>query len=424
MGIRSGGCFGLSARERILLLIGQHLCNAPRPQKEALALMDAGYDVTIAGCWHDDVFAERDQQLIQQHNYRFQPYLDMRPTKTAARFSARLKSKASRIFWRKLKRFSSGLLGYGARDMLGFARRFRADLTIGHCEGSLWACERLHQSGQRVGVDFEDWFSRDLLPEARADRPIEELDRLECAIARESVYHVTTSDVLANAMAVAHGTTPAATVYNVFPAQDAVATDGGRRDRLTEDHPSLHWFSQTTGPGRGLEEVCDAVAQVKEPLELHFRGRCEPEYEASLRQRLREDQREFFRVHDTVPNAELTSRIAEHDIGLAMEQPYCASRDLTITNKFFQYLQGGLAVIATETGGQCEGVAKAECGLLVKPSSQADLVAALRQLLGERERLILERAASKRAAERLFNWERMAPIVVENVERALAGRDS
>ena len=407
-------------KPRILLLIGQHLCNAPRPQKEALALMNAGYDVTIAGCWHDPDFAARDQQLIEQHKYQFQPYLDMRPTKTVARFCARLRSKVARIFWRKLRRFSPNLLGYGVGDMFRFARRFRADLTIGHCEGSLWACERLHDGGLRVGVDFEDWFSQDLLPEARADRPIEELDRLEKAAACHSAYHVTTSDILAKTMAEAHGTTPATTVYNVFPAM--VSSDDNRtaKDRITEGRPSLHWFSQTMGPGRGLEEVCDAVAEINVPLELHLRGRCEPAYEASLRNRLRADQCEFFRVHDTVLNAELPRRIAEHDIGLATEQPYCASRDLTITNKFFQYMQAGLAVVATETAGQREGIKKAECGLLVKPSSQKDLVAALKQLLGDSERLQSEKVASKRAAERLFSWEHMAPVVVENVERALA----
>lgn len=56
-------------------------------------------------------------------------------------------------------------------------------------------------------------------------------------------------------------------------------------------------------------------------------------------------------IHPTVPNSQLLSRIAEHDIGLALETPEIQSRNLTITNKVFQYLQAGLAVIATDTIG-------------------------------------------------------------------------
>lgn len=36
-----------------LILIGSHICNAPRPQKEAEALASAGHYVTVARFWSD-----------------------------------------------------------------------------------------------------------------------------------------------------------------------------------------------------------------------------------------------------------------------------------------------------------------------------------------------------------------------------------
>tara|TARA_Y100001934_G_scaffold278324_1_gene379281 strand:+ start:5006 stop:6247 length:1242 start_codon:yes stop_codon:yes gene_type:complete len=408
-------------KPRILLLIGQHLSNAPRPQKEALALMDAGFDVTISGSWNDELQAKRDLELVERHNYRLRNYLDIRPSRKLRRFAGRVRNRVARIGWRRLKRFSPELLGYGARAMYRFARDFSADLTIGHSEASLWACRRLHESGRRIGVDFEDWFSRDLLPEARAARPISKLAELEKFAAEHSTYHLTTSDVLAKAMSEANETRRAATVYNVFPRAEGTDIDGQRLDRITDDRPSLHWYSQTVGPGRGLEEVCDAVAQIDEPLELHFRGRCDPDYEGSLRQRLRDDQRAFFKIHDTVSNAELPSRIADHDIGLALEQLYCDSRNLTITNKFFQYLQGGLAVVASRTDGQVEGVSKAKCGVLVEPGNVDDLKRGLLPLLKDRQHLEEQKVAARHAAKECFSWEHMQPIVVEQAEKALAG---
>jgi hypothetical protein len=48
---------------KILILIGGHLCNAPRPQKEADTLAQAGHDVTVAGFWFDPEFVKRDRQF-------------------------------------------------------------------------------------------------------------------------------------------------------------------------------------------------------------------------------------------------------------------------------------------------------------------------------------------------------------------------
>jgi hypothetical protein len=56
---------------------------------------------------------------------------------------------------------------------------------------------------------------------------------------------------------------------------------------------------------------------------------------------------------DLVPPDELIPRTAEHDLGLALEQP-SASRNRTIclTNKLFTYLLAGIPFVATDTPGQ------------------------------------------------------------------------
>ncbi len=120
---------------RILILIAQHLHTAPRPQKEALALAKAGYDVTIAGAWHDDTFARRDAQLVEAHAYQLACYADFRPRYPIKRFALRLQSKLARMAWQRQGWFSPALLGYGVKQMHRFARNFAADLTIVHSEG-------------------------------------------------------------------------------------------------------------------------------------------------------------------------------------------------------------------------------------------------------------------------------------------------
>ncbi len=408
-----------ASRGRILILIAQHLHTAPRPQKEALALAKAGYDVTIAGAWHDETFAQRDRQLVREHGYQLACYADFRPRRPVTRTLLRLQSKVARLAWQHQGRFSPALLGYGVRQMHKFARQFAADLTIVHAEGSLWVGDQLLRAKRRVRVDFEDWFSNDLLPEARVHRPIEQLRQMEHRLMQQCRYCLTPSQAMAQAMAAAFDTDALTCIYNVFPFAERRALDGEWRDRIDRQHPSLHWFSQTIGPGRGLEMLCDALSRISEPFELHLRGRCKPDYEAALRQRLRPEQRGQLVVHATVSNHELLSRIAEHDIGLALEQPDCPSRDLTVTNKLFQYLQGGLALIATQTQGQAEAVAAAECGRLVPPHDKTALTDAIAVLLRDPEQRRREQQKALHAAQSKLCWERMEARVIAAADAAL-----
>ncbi len=224
---------------------------------------------------------------------------------------------------------------------------------------------------------------------------------------------------MAQALASAFDTDAPTCVYNVFPFAERCTLDGEWRDRVDRQRPSLHWFSQTIGPGRGLEMLCDALSRIASPFELHLRGRCQADYEAALRQRLRPEQREQLIIHATVPNGELLSRIAEHDIGLALESCDYPSRDLTVSNKLFQYLQGGLALIATQTQGQAEVVAVARCGRLVPPDDTAALTQAIAELLNDLEKRQREQQAALAAAQHTFCWERMEARVVSAAETAL-----
>ena len=47
--------------KEILVLIGAHICTAPRPQKEAETLADPGYQVTVMGLWSEPELIQRDR---------------------------------------------------------------------------------------------------------------------------------------------------------------------------------------------------------------------------------------------------------------------------------------------------------------------------------------------------------------------------
>jgi glycosyltransferase involved in cell wall biosynthesis len=125
-------------------------------------------------------------------------------------------------------------------------------------------------------------------------------------------------------------------------------------------------------------------------------------------------------LHPLVPNEQLLSRLAEHDIGFAGEQIYCRNKDLTVSNKILHYLLGGLAVVASDTAGQREVATQAKGAVtLYEPGNPAALAQALRTLIDSPDGLARAKAASLPAAARTFCWERQEQVLLRNVENAL-----
>ncbi|MBI1292205.1 glycosyltransferase [bacterium] len=388
---------------RVLILIGGHLCTAPRPQKEADALARLGAEVQVRGVRIDDGLAAMDRALASRFSFDY-----LNPTGSVGRGLARLRRGAARRF-RRLglpERF-----GLCPREMLRVARELRPQLVIAHSEAALWAADRLADEGFPVGVDLEDWFSEDLLPAARASRPVKDLARLEGSLLRRGVYRLTTSRALAAALAERHGVAPPTVVRNVFPlgAEPTIARSGPVR---------LHWFSQTIGPGRGLELLFEALRLLSAPVEVHLRGTLYARYRGWIDSQIPPAWRDRVHLHAPVPNADLHSAISQHDIGLALESSLIPSRDLTITNKLFQYLTAGLAVIATKTAGQREAMEEAPgAGVLIDETPNA-LAAAIEQLASDNDLLLSMRRTAREAARERHCWEREEPTLLEEFHRA------
>src|SRR5438132_7572705 len=193
---------------RILILVAGHLCNAPRPLKEADTLAAAGHEVTVRGSWFDSELADRDRDLALNRRFGFEPIQDLRlgsltnrPKQLAMRARRRLAHEAQVRFGK----FTPAVLGYDVNAVLKTALSERADLTIVHSEAGLWVGSELLKQGMRVGVDFEDWFSEDLLPQDRAGRPVSQLKNYEAELMRQADYRVTTSRALGEALGYAYG---------------------------------------------------------------------------------------------------------------------------------------------------------------------------------------------------------------------------
>jgi glycosyltransferase involved in cell wall biosynthesis len=404
----------MSTPARILILTSGNLCRNPRPAKEADTLARAGHQVTVLHPSEGKTFDLLDAGLAAGAGYQNEILaFDVTPR-------ARLARRLSRWLARRAVPFgfeTIDSLGAG-RALLERARALPADLTIVHNEISLWTGRQLLRAGRRVAADLEDWYSEDLLEHERRHRPLRLLRQLEGDLLRAAAYVSTTSAALGEALHARYGGKPAAVITNSFPLQP-----DPRTSRPAGDTPAtFFWFSQTVGPGRGLESFLQLWAKLESPSKVVLLGDPRAGYPDHLRSLLPDALRSRLEFHGLVPPSELAGVIAVHDIGLALEESTIPSRDCTITNKILQYLNAGLAVVATPTAGQREVLRAAPgAGLLLAPGEPAASTAGLESWLRDRPKLRGAQLAARAAAEQVYCWEREAPTLLRCVDQALSG---
>jgi glycosyltransferase involved in cell wall biosynthesis len=401
---------------RILIITSGPLSFNPRPLKEAETLGRAGFDVTVLHVRNHSTAEIEDQVLMARAPFR-RTAIDMIPDHGMPAWRLFLRrglNSAGRRVSTALRLQSARALG-PARLLLRTARAIPADLTIVHTEAPLWVGVNLMARGRKVAADFEDWHSEDLLPKDRIGRPQGLIRSIEGEMLLHAAYTSTTSHGLADALNARYGGKPPLVITNSFPLQPD--PHRGQPGSM----PSFFWFSQTLGPGRGLEPFLEAWARTTIPSRVSLLGQPCHGYREKLLRRLPPSHRDRVEFLQLVPPSQLSSLIARHDIGLALEQAFIVNRDLTITNKILQYLNAGLAIIASDTVGQREVLVGApDAGLIVDLSQTGELAQCLDKLLESRQRIAAMGEAARRAAEKIYSWEREAPRLLAAVGLALA----
>lgn len=408
-----------SVKVKVALLISQHFSNAPRAQKEAAAIASLGAEVTVFGSWWNEELAEEDLRLASSAGVNYVPLLDQRPGKRGC-LIPKLRARLARELYTRTKWVLPEAFGTTPRLMLRAIHRLRPDLTMVHCEAGLWAGCRLIEQGYCVGVDFEDWFSEDLLPEARKNRPVSAIAEAEIFLLKNCKVCFATSSAMARTLAGKAGLSREPLVVpNCFPWKDrAVALDGPRDLRGKE--VSFYWYSQTIGPGRGLEALGQSLRGVHGNWKLRLRGVLRAP-DGWLEQTFPPDVLKRTEILSPVPNHELLGRHMSHDVGLALEIPFCKSRDLTATNKIFDYLRAGLAVIATNTAGQSEVMADCpDAGWVIPAGENIAFTTALQTAVDDPVGLLRRKQAALEAAERHWSWERYEPSLVRLIGSVLS----
>lgn len=378
--------------------------------KEAVTLAANGYSIDIITTIYSNELHQQDHLAIGGLNIRLH-FITNSSARDFWSLAARMMNKTGKLLNKYLGIQTLFALGYAPYQYLKKAIAVNADLYICHQELASYVGTKLLALGFKVAFDIEDWYSEDLLPVAKKERPVKLLQQVESIALTKGTYVTTTSNTLANVLAKQYGSKTPVVIYNVFPPLKNTFAN-----KTFAAPVKLFWFSQTIGPGRGLEKFIKLLNNLKEEVQLHLLGAVNEAYKNQLGLLIAKQHYIYF--HPLVPENDLMRKIASFDIGLALESSDIASRDNTITNKFFQYLQAGLPIIATETAGQLEGFEHFKPGVLIPQSPNDAAIKTLAKWLTNPQEIALAAERAKQAAL-YYNWENESKKLIQLVADAV-----
>lgn len=408
---------------RICIVSTAHPSHNPRVVKEADALSGAGYRVRLVTRQHSALFAGWDEALLRRRAWT------MRALPLQRSAALRVRRKLARRAAESLARVLGPCAGLAeltieplAPELFGLACLEPAELFIAHNLGALGpAAAAAWRFGAPFGFDAEDLHSGEVPNAERGSFEHRIARRLEGRYLPRARYVTAASAPIAERLVELYRIAPPTPVHNVFEWAERERLDGRRLDRRS-DALSVCWFSQVVGLDRGLQDLIRAVGVLDLPVQVHIRGTLRPEVERELTQLARAvGAASALHFHPKVPPDELLSRVAEHDVGAALEVPVSENRRLTVTNKLFVYALAGLSLLATDTPGQRSVMQQMPgAGALYAPGDHQALASHLRALIESPERLSAQRARALEHARRRFCWEVEQRALLDRIDRALA----
>ncbi|WP_431212343.1 glycosyltransferase family 4 protein [Puia sp. P3] len=185
---------------------------------------------------------------------------------------------------------------------------------------------------------------------------------------------------------------------------------GSGRPQQQTDNPVLriiwHGFEVVPKNIRGVHILVEAVAKSKTTVHLYLQGRISETNRAALTATLDElgIRDRVFLVPAAHPDR-IVESLAGYDIGVAGELATQDNQRLTSSNKLFEYINAGLAVIVPDLPGLAETIHEYGVGLLYKQGDSGELAEKIDALSTDRSKLDALKAASVKAASTELFWE-------------------
>jgi glycosyltransferase involved in cell wall biosynthesis len=401
--------------KKIALVTSSHLSSNPRLVKEAKALLSHGYEIEIVCSQNLAFLAEFDKKIFKdlgQAKIHIVNCLKTSPSSIYLRFLSKIRLKINTIlanFNVVIPRYRLLKFNRVMPEMRRILSSIQADLYIGHNLASLpvvaWAAS-FHNT--KYAFDAED-FHRGEIKDLQEQLAIKDI---EDRFFPDALYISTASPIITREHKKLYPNLNVFTINNVFPLEnhDKIEAD----DRLIK----IVWFSQTLGLNRGLNQLLDELHQLDpKNFEIHLRGYHTTDTRESILKSVNSKWQEKIHFYQQCDPEVLSQWLTNFDIGLALENKDTINRNICITNKIFQYLTAGLAILATETEGQTWLLNQIPAAGKIIDTKESSIVTILSEWKNDRELLALTKQAAINAARTKFNWDIEQIKLIEILEK-------
>lgn len=407
---------------RICIVTPGQLGSNPRVVKEAAALADAGHEVRVIATRVASFVEPRDQAILAHAAFTAERVsFDRRGYWLAQR----LRQVIARRVWSLVPSRALAAPAYSpmSRGLTSAAQAFPADLYVAHYVAALpVVAQAARRYGAAYAFDAEDFHLGDLpdSPENALEKQL--ISLIETQYLPGAAGVTAAAPGIANAYTAEYGIEPPTVVLNTFPKAQAPKSSTPRG--WVSPGPTLYWFSQTIGPGRGLECAITAISKARCAPHLHLRGTSARGYATALRGLAGQlGVADRLHIHPPAAPDEMVRLAVEYDLGLVSETGETRSRRIALTNKQFTYLLAGVPAVMSDLPAHVSFATEAVGAVhLYRAEDAQSLANALDDLLCVPDRLGKARARAFALGQERFNWETEAPILLASISRAINAR--
>ncbi|WP_375558793.1 glycosyltransferase [Bernardetia sp. OM2101] len=412
-----------NSKKHICFVSLGHISSNPRLIKEASLVANQGYKVSIVAVYISKETVPFDEELIQKNptwNTFIYPFYKKKGGYIIGTFLHHLFKRIQLSNYSIIASLSNlTALWFPIYRSL---KSIKADLYVAHHIAMLpLTTQAAEKNNAKLGFDIEDAYSvmTESIDKSIVDiekKYLSKVDYLTCA---SPLYIDFYNECYQNLSQI----TPILNVFEDLEEQDKKEY----KDRKNINNLSLYWFSQTTGKGRGIEQIIEALNILdRNDIELHLRGNASQDIKNYLLEIAKNKEiRQNIFFHEIVSNQELPIRTTEHDIGLALETGFSVNNELAISNKIFQYINSGLAIITSKTKGQSYLIKEnKEIGFLIDIDNTKELAQKIQILADSKKNNTEELESMKIAAKNLsktkYNWNKEGQKFISVIEKTLS----
>jgi len=381
----------------VLITSGQPTLN-PRLIKEADALFQEGYQVTVIYQYWNDWATIQDVDLLAEKKWKAIRIGGSPREHKLIYWYSKLRFKLGSFLFQHFRTASELAIGRCSELLYQEAKKHPADLYIAHNLAALPAAIKAAKIAKaKAGFDAED-FHRNEVTDDENNSDVILKKQIEERYMPQADYLTAASELISQKYRVILNK-EVTTILNVFPKKEITEKP------LKNNFLKLFWFSQTIGPNRGLEEVIQSLNKIKKPFQLHLLGNITPSYYEDLLKMVT-FTKENLSILEPVHPDNIFEIANAFDIGLATECAYPLNRDICLTNKIFTYMQSGLAIIASDTSAQRKFMDQYPAmGFVYQNTAIKTLEEVILIYINNPDLLKLHKSNAKSYATNSLNWE-------------------